>query len=192
MNPIPTCILLYRATTITNPGFGTCAATYMSKQGDTCQSIGTRWGISAEAVLGSNSFLNCNDIWANTPICIPYWAPVSMLSICGARYISVQGDTCQSIAYQYSFAPSFITEANSFVNCNGIWAGTPICIPAFYPGKFDPPCRETYTSVQGDTCNAIANKLGGVEGGEISTANPWLNCNDIWTGTRICIPIKAH
>ncbi|PVF94640.1 hypothetical protein CPB86DRAFT_634144 [Serendipita vermifera] len=132
------------------------------------------------------------NLGTNTPICIPYWAPASMIPICGARYISVQGDTCKTIANQYSIAPSFIMDANNFVNCDDIWVGTPICIPAFYPGKFDPPCRETYTSVQGDTCNTIANKLGGVNAGEITIANPWLNCNDVWTGTPICIPIRAY
>ncbi|PVF94642.1 hypothetical protein CPB86DRAFT_634132 [Serendipita vermifera] len=168
-----------------------CASTYTSKQGDTCQSIGRRWGLSAEEILGSNSFLNCNDIWINTPICIPYWRTIKILDICGARHISIQGDTCSSIASQYGIVPSYISMANSFVNCDDIWVGTPICVPSFYPGTFDPPCQETYTSIHGDTCSTIANKYSELSGDEILIANPHLNCDDIWAGTPICIPIPV-
>jgi hypothetical protein len=126
-------------------------------QGDTCQSIGRKWGLPAEVILRYNSFLECNDICefhscsrqimtpqgvqvpsyidrsrsnlihdtdvhsgTYTPICIPFRRPFHDLSICGARYWSLQGDTCNSIASKWSTSYDVILNANKFLNCNDI------------------------------------------------------------------------
>jgi hypothetical protein len=40
----------------------TCRQNYTSVQGDTCDSIGTKFGVLGAAILAANTFLNCNDI----------------------------------------------------------------------------------------------------------------------------------
>jgi hypothetical protein len=40
----------------------TCRQNYTSVQGDTCDSIGTKFGVPGAAILAANTFLNCNDI----------------------------------------------------------------------------------------------------------------------------------
>jgi hypothetical protein len=51
-----------------NPPTPTCRATYTSVAGDTCATIGSKYGLTAQAILNANTFLNCNDIWVGTSI----------------------------------------------------------------------------------------------------------------------------
>jgi LysM repeat protein len=148
-------------------------------------------------VYSANTFLNCTDIWVNTPICIPAisYPPTSTVSVapaCGSTYWSVAGDTCQSIAAQFGYYDYQISGANSFLNCNDIWANTPICLPKTFgtptvTGLPVSSCAATYTSVRGDTCDSIGTKYG-ITGNEIHNANTFLDCSNIWTYTPICIP----
>ncbi|KAG8861818.1 hypothetical protein FRB91_000062 [Serendipita sp. 411] len=48
-----------------------CKAQIISQQDDTCRSIGLPWGLYDYQIFEANSFLNCEDIWVGTPICIP-------------------------------------------------------------------------------------------------------------------------
>ncbi|KIM33457.1 carbohydrate-binding module family 50 protein, partial [Serendipita vermifera MAFF 305830] len=51
----------------------TCANTYVAQStGETCDSIGTQFGVSGPEILASNPFLDCQDIWLYTQICVPY------------------------------------------------------------------------------------------------------------------------
>ncbi|CAG7850665.1 SubName: Full=Related to deacetylase {ECO:0000313/EMBL:CCA68305.1} [Serendipita indica DSM 11827] len=130
-----------------SPGGGTCVQTYTSKVGDTCASIESQFGLPSGSILAANSFLNCNDIWVNTPICIPRGGTTTTRTsttspsttrtstsstpapTCVQTYTSKAGDTCASIEGQFGLQSGSILAANSFLNCQDIWVNTPICIP---------------------------------------------------------------
>src|SRR5258706_6745277 len=50
----------------------TCTQTYTSKPNDTCESIATAFGTTAQWIKAWNSFLTCTDIWTNTPVCVKH------------------------------------------------------------------------------------------------------------------------
>lgn len=174
-----------------------CQFTYWSVADDTCDSLGAKFGVTADAIHNANSFLTCNDIWVNTPICVPFPNPTITISAtpiplptptCKETYISAEGDTCESIAHKYELSASDIYNANTFLNCGDIWTYTPVCIPDLPIIVPFPPCQQNYISAEGDTCSSIAEKYLGVSAEAILAANTFLNCEDIWTYTHICIP----
>ena len=140
-----------------------CSKTYTSVQGDTCESIEKQFTLPEGSILAANTFLTCSDIWSNTPICVPNGAstlptstttapgPTSTPATCKSTYNSAPGDTCDSIEKMFNLVSNSIKSANSFVTCNDIWAGTPLCIPDG-PYKEDFGCTiQTYYSQPGDT-----------------------------------------
>lgn len=128
-----------------NTGVTACKFTYWSQAGDTCRSIGLPWGYYDTDILAANSFLNCDDIWVNTPICIPDIptpvtvtypnpGPSSSISatpiplptpVCQQSIISVAGENCDSIGSRFGVTGADILAANSFLDCANI------CKPLF-------------------------------------------------------------
>jgi peptidoglycan/xylan/chitin deacetylase (PgdA/CDA1 family)/LysM repeat protein len=199
-----TCTGTFTPTTPTNPNNPTCASRYTSVAGDNCVNIGAKYGLTGAQISAANSFVNCNDIWVGTNLCIPPGGtpPTSTTSAtqpaptCVSRYTSVAGDNCVNIGAKYGLSGAQISAANSFVNCNDIWVGTNLCIPPGGTGPTSsttssstpaPTCVSRYTSVAGDNCVNIGAKYG-LSGAQISAANSFVNCNDIWVGTNLCIP----
>lgn len=82
--------------------------------------------------------------------------------------------------------PGTIKSANSFLDCTDVWVGTPICVPDS-PHQLASTCKETYYSLAGDTCSIIEDKYN-LHAGAIKSANDFVACDDIWTGTSICVP----
>lgn len=118
-----------------------CWTTYRSLPGDTCETIAMAFRIPPIDVQSANSFLNCTDIWPNTPICIYAQSQVTVTGIppvapttvpgsgtCWNNYRSQPGDTCNSIASRFGITPEAVYNANTLLNCNDIWDGTPIVI----------------------------------------------------------------
>ncbi|KIM33458.1 carbohydrate-binding module family 50 protein, partial [Serendipita vermifera MAFF 305830] len=118
-----------------NEGVTPCKFTYYSQPGDTCRSIGLSSGYYDTDILAANSFLDCSNIWPNTPVCIPdipypvtvtYPTPTGPTPIplptpvCQANIKSVAGDTCDSIAEPYHMSGGNILAANTFLNCDDI------------------------------------------------------------------------
>lgn len=152
-NTFLTCSNIWANTPICVPdGPYACSETYYSKNGDTCDSIETLYDLEVGEILASNSFLDCNDIWENTPICIPADDCITTTTgtsppttECKSMYYSVLGDTCDSLDHKFNLASGTILSANSFVTCKDIWAGTQLCIP-------DSGCTtQPYTSQANDT-----------------------------------------
>jgi hypothetical protein len=53
-------------------GTSTCAQTYTTTASDTtCAAIAAKFGVTAQAIYFANPFLNCQDVWNFTPVCIP-------------------------------------------------------------------------------------------------------------------------
>lgn len=109
--------------TSTSSAQPSCVSTYYSASGDTCVSIGSSWGISGDAILAANTFLNCNDIWTGTPICIPPGG-----TLCQQRINSQAGDTCASLGTQWGVSAATIQLWNWWINCNDIWTNTSLCV----------------------------------------------------------------
>ncbi|KAG8805358.1 hypothetical protein FRC19_007928, partial [Serendipita sp. 401] len=104
-----------------------------SQPGQTCDTIARDNGLVGSDILDSNSFLNCNDIWPGTPICVP---PTSNVPGCKHWVIvdsglAIPGNpvTCWDVARPWKLDPTDIYNSNTFVNCDDIWPGTQICIP---------------------------------------------------------------
>ena len=170
-----------------------CKATYSSKSGDTCATIEKAYGLASGTILAANPFLTCSDVWVGTPICVPDGP-----NACSQNYSSKKGDTCQSIEQAFNLPQDSILAANTFLTCSDIWENTPICIPnsaspptatTTAPGSTSTPakCKSTHTSVPNDTCDSI-EQLHNLASGTIKSANPFVTCTDIWTGTPLCIP----
>jgi len=100
----------------------------------------------------------------------------------GTPYTVESGDTCQSIASEYSIAYGrFITDNNLDVNCTGLTPGREVCL--------GPSCT-TLTVQQNTTCNSIlANETFYLT--QLLSWNPtiWSNCGnlDSMVNQTICI-----
>ncbi|KIM33455.1 carbohydrate-binding module family 50 protein [Serendipita vermifera MAFF 305830] len=127
-----------------------------------------------------------NDPGAPTPVPLP--TPTCIMNL-----KSVAGETCDSIGQGWGMTGADILAANTFLDCANIWAGTPICIPAIVsepisPVYVPPGCAWTYiVTHEGETCDTIGSRLG-VSGAELLAANSFLNCQDMWLNTNLCIP----
>ena len=172
-----------------------CKTTYNSQQGDTCKTIDTKYGLVDGTTLHANDYLTCSDIWAGTPICVPD-GPYA----CSQTYNSKLGDTCDTIETKFGLQQGDILGANTFLTCGNIWENTPICIPhggstptptttTTAPGSASTPakCKSTYYSVPSDTCDSIDSAYN-LQSGSVKSANSWVDCSNIWTGTALCIP----
>jgi LysM repeat protein len=154
-NPFLTCSDVWTNTPICVPdGPHPCSQTYTSKQNDTCESIEKAFGLPEGAILAANTFLTCSDIWVNTPICIPNGGSTPAISTkakCKSTYYSTSKDTCDELEKAHNLASGTIKAANSFVTCDDIWPGTPLCIPDG-PYRDDIGCTiQTYYSQPKDT-----------------------------------------
>jgi len=170
-----------------------CKTTYYSQTGDTCATMDKMYGLVSGTILAANSFLQCSDVWAGTPICVPD-GPYG----CSQTYSSKQGDTCDSIEEAFELEEGSILAANTFLTCSDIWANTAICIPnddctptstttALSSTSTPANCKSTYNSVPKDTCESLEQAFNLVSG-TIKSANSFVTCDDIWTGTPLCIP----
>ncbi|KAJ6070768.1 CAZyme family GH55 [Penicillium canescens] len=96
----------------------------------------------------------------------------------GIKYITVAGDTCDSIAtkYKVSSAALFIGHVNLF-ECEDIAVGTELCMPF--------QCETVYTIKSNDTCISIekAQSVGYNDGSSLRKWNPWINydCSNLQT-----------
>ena len=57
------------STTSSAPPTATCAYTYYSKAGETCTSIETTLGLPTGTIKQYASYVDCSNIWSNTPVC---------------------------------------------------------------------------------------------------------------------------
>jgi hypothetical protein len=203
-NPSLTCSDVWPGTPICVPdGPYACSQTYSSKKGDTCDSLEQAFNMPSGAILAANTFLTCSDIWEGTPICIPNGSPTPSSTTtapgstpttkaCKSTYYSSSGDTCDSLDKAYNLVSGSVQGSNSFVTCNNIWAGTPLCIPDG-PYAEDIGCTiQTYYSQPNDTCTSIESAHALVPG-DVKADNSYVDCNNIWSGTPlvICVPPQA-
>ncbi|PCG89723.1 hypothetical protein PENOC_105280 [Penicillium occitanis (nom. inval.)] len=84
---------------------------YTTNQGDTCDSIATKYGVSAATMFYTNpDIANCSSIIPGTNLCLP-------LS-CTEIWSVQPNDTCTSIAIANSITPQNVLTYNSQLNSN--------------------------------------------------------------------------
>ncbi len=100
------------------------------------------------------------------------------------------GESLSTIGWRYGVNPYTICAVNGLANCNFVYAGQLLWIPASWgtgccvsPG----PCAAYYTVRWGDTLSGIARWYG-VNAWAIARANRIYNLNQIYAGQRLCIP----
>ena len=118
-------------------------------------------------------------LMAEPPIPAPY-------CLTGSRYITVEGDTCESISNATSVSSASLYMANQELlkDCSQISAGIVACIPV--------TCQ-TYYVRPSDTCISIETALE-FEFGSLQTYNSWINhdCSNLqpatdFYGKMICV-----
>ena len=95
----------------------------------------------------------------------------------GAFHTSKAGDTCSSIALQYSVPSAAVYTGNQqlFYNCSSIPAGLQLCLPL--------SCTKVYSVQPNTTCRDIEIAQDLTEG-YLRRYNPWLawDCSNLQTG----------
>ena len=148
---------------------------YIVARGDTLKSLAARFGVTVDALLGSNpDITNVNLIYegqrlnVNQGIVPPPPPPTS-----GQTYYVHRGDTLKSIAAKFNTTVDAILNLNHILNPNLIYVGQGITLPADV---------SSYVVQYGDTLRIIANKFGTTVD-TILTLNPGIiNPNLIYAG----------
>ncbi|KAF5388825.1 hypothetical protein D9757_005625 [Collybiopsis confluens] len=118
---------------------------------------------------------------------------VPRASPCQTNYSVVAGDTCNSIAAKFSVTTPALEATNPTidVNCDNLFIGEKLCIPATSPPPPPPPptCASNYTVKSGDVCISIANQFK-ITSAQLENANPSIDaaCANLQIGEVLCIP----
>lgn len=115
----------------------------------------------------------------------PSLSPVDSKAPCDKDrvYVTVSGDTCDSIAEKNSVSSAAIYIGNPFTtpDCKSFEPGTHLCLP--------PPCALTYTLKEKDTCATIESAYSkdyNVTFRDIERYNPWIEpgCGNMWNSSE--------
>ncbi|PTB47605.1 carbohydrate-binding module family 50 protein [Trichoderma harzianum CBS 226.95] len=99
---------------------------YVTKQGDSCDSIALQHSVSSAAIFMANNLniTNCSSIPSNITLCLP--------SSCGSTYVIQQNDTCTSIERSHlhtlNTTSGDVRKYNPWVNqdCMNLWNASDI------------------------------------------------------------------
>lgn len=139
-----------------------CNTFYFVKQGDTCSTIVSQYGISIFQFITWNPSVGstCTGMWANAYVCV---------SIIGHN-------------------PGTPTSSAPGATATVI-DGTKYPLPPAPTGTGTTPrCTSWYTVQSGDICITIAAKAG-ITVTQLVIWNSYINtnCNNIWAGNSICV-----
>jgi LysM repeat protein len=95
------------------------------------------------------------------------------------------GESLSSIGWAFGVNPFSICTANGLANCNFVWAGQRLWIPAGHGGG--PVCAAYHTVSWGQTLSGIAAWFG-VSPWHLARANGIQNPNQIYAEQTLCIP----
>lgn len=90
-----------------------CTQKYYTASGDSCSSVDKKYNLVDGTIKKANNFVNCNDIWSGTELCIPD-GPYKQ-SNCKQTYLSAKGDTCFGIEQDFHLVHGTIKQANDFL-----------------------------------------------------------------------------
>jgi LysM repeat protein len=103
----------------------------------------------------------------------------------GVWYTVQRGDSLFSIARKYNSSAYEICISNSLTNCNVIYVGQRLWVPAL--NQPTPVCTSYHNVVKGETLYSIARAYG-LNVYDLAAANKIYNLNLIKVGQRLCIP----
>lgn len=120
---------------------------------------------------------------------------------CTKYYTVVSGDSCATIQTRFGISITQFLTMNSEVNsaCTNILLGEAYCVqssttiagsnvPTNIASGTTTSCKQYYTIVSGDNCNAIETKFG-ITDSQFHTWNPEVNsaCSNILLGEAYCV-----
>ncbi|CAL5228206.1 g11293 [Coccomyxa viridis] len=152
----------------------TCAATVTVKAGDTCYSIYTAAGITADEFAQLNPGINCGALQVGQTVCIKA-APT-----CTKQVTVKNGDTCYSIWTAAGLTEAEFTALNPGVDCTKLQAGQSLCVAGASS------CSKTHTVVSGDSCYSIWTAAG-ITQAQLEANNPGLDCSNLQIGQVLCV-----
>lgn len=101
--------------------------------------------------------------------------------ICSSNrtHTTLTGDTCDSIALKYNISSAALVMANNrqLMKCDGLAAGTDLCLPV--------SCAATYLLKGSDTCHSIESTIT-YRPGSVRRYNPWVDwdCSNLQRTTE--------
>jgi LysM repeat protein len=120
----------------------TCSQKYTVVSGDTCNGIGTKFGVTSSAIISANPTINtgCTNLQIGQILCIPGGS-------CSRKYTVVSGDTCNGIGTKFGLTGSAIISANPTINsgCTNLKIGQILCIPSSSGGGTSIPNWQSCT-----------------------------------------------
>ena len=127
-----------------------CDAFYFVQSGDTCAAIASKFSITVGQFTTWNTGAgpSCSGLWANVNACVsivghnptpanpgngvqtPSPIQNGMTNSCKRFHLVKSGDTCATIAKQYSISTNSFSAWNPAAgsNCQGLWANTYACV----------------------------------------------------------------
>ncbi|KAF9455416.1 hypothetical protein BDZ94DRAFT_1205763 [Collybia nuda] len=170
--PTPTSTECTRKTTVQN--------------GDTCDTISERAGISRYWLGQLNPTINsnCSNLIGGAAICID-----SAINTCGSVYaVTGTEGACVGIATTLGMTLQELLSLNPNVNaqCSNIYIGEVLCTAKKTTGTPSTACSRKYTVVSGDTCTVTASK-NSLTNAQLLALNPGLSCNAMIPDTEICV-----
>ncbi|MDD3242511.1 MAG: LysM peptidoglycan-binding domain-containing protein [Eubacteriales bacterium] len=158
---------------------------YVLKSGDTLYELARVNGITVDAILAANPWLNPRLYRVGDTICLPV-----KKNVCpeGAqRYTVLEGDTWVSIAQLFDVSFAALRQANPGISLTG--APTPGTVLCVTPGSLSPVCPlgKEYQLEEGEGLTQAAAKWN-VSEGALLAANPLFPPSYFIGGHKICIP----
>ncbi|KAJ6577984.1 hypothetical protein B0H19DRAFT_886426, partial [Mycena capillaripes] len=109
---------------------------------------------------------------------------------CSPTYTVQSGDTCSAIAGSHGLTVAQLLSYNPSINsgCTNLQIAQVLCLGPGGGGGGGGTCTQTYTVQSGDTCYAIAERLG-ITVDQLHALNPSINsgCTNLSIGQVLCV-----
>jgi len=119
-----------------------CTQTYNVPQGETCDALASKLGLSQTSIESLNTGITCNGasaISANQELCIKGQTPTC------ASYATATDTTCDGLASQGNITPKEFVQYNENVNddCTNLVVGQPYCVAIDASENTEPANKNT-------------------------------------------------
>jgi LysM repeat protein len=167
---------------------------YTVQLGDTLGSIAKQFGVTADAIIQSNSLTNPDVLMVGQELKIPGQQTASTESSSGQTtedvYVVSQGDTLGSIAQRFGVPVDELQDLNDIADPNEIFVGQELRIPTSVSSGEEPETSDqdkTYVVQQGETLFKIALRFG-ITLEALQEANNITDPDKVYPGQVLKIP----
>lgn len=162
---------------------------HIVREGESLESIASRYSISVDAILVANSLASASLVHPGSQLYIPgreapVATPLPEIDASAAWYIVRAGDTFAGIAELYGIDVEELAALNQDVNASFLVVGQALIVPAV---PSPPTSMQNYTVRRGDTLNDIALRFN-VSVTELAGANDIAVTSDLEAGQILVIP----